>query len=572
MLQKLTIHNYAIIDHLVLEFGSGLNILTGETGAGKSIIVGAVSLLLGERATASMLRKGAQRGYVEGIFDLRALNGSGSQSAAGSENERERGQFTVKREITRTGSRVVINGRVSTIQELKRTFDGIIDLHGQHQHQSLLYPDRYYAIIDRYGRSTALAAQVAAAYRKISDLQNKKNALIRKEAELQEMRDYLEFQLREIQRVAPRAGEDGELEQEYRVLQNAEKIITMARECRRMLYDDEQSASVQIRNAQRHIDELRALIPEIAPVGNDLGNALVSVEESAALLQRYGEKIEHNPERLEEINERLAALRSLQKKYKRDIAGILDRQAEIEQSLASGDTLKDEIGAAEEELERERERYAGLCRALSKKRRAAARRLQKSIVERLRAMGMGKSLFMVEVQPRARTEGDGAALPVTVDGAACSGDANGVDDIQFLIATGKAERILPVSHIASGGEISRLMLAIKSVLMDADRIPVLIFDEIDSGISGRIAAAVGRELRKLAQLHQLLCVTHLPQIAGCADIHYSVEKAECNGRVVTRVALLDNDGRKREIAKLLAGDTVTETHLKSAEELLNARR
>jgi len=570
MLKRLKIRNYAIIDDITIEFGPGLNILTGETGAGKSIIVGALSLLLGERISSGMLRKGTKRGLVEGEFDLSEYK---NISEFELRTEKNTSSIILRREFTSSGaSRGFVNGKSTTVQNIKRVFDGIIDLHGQHQHQSLLYPDNYYNIIDRFGKLTGLAEKTAASFNRLVSLQKEKNELERKESQLNEMRDYLEFQLKEINQVDPHSGEAEALEQEWKVLQNAETIVTSARECYKSLYDDEQSALAQIIKSQRALETLREYNAEIKNIEKDLAAASVSVEEAAKFLQQYSESIESNPMRLEEINQRLMSLRQLQKKYKTDIDGILDKKAEIEESLRSEESLAEEILEIKAEIAKELTGYGELCVTLSKKREQTAAKLQKKILERLKLLGMGNSLFDILVIKREKRGTVDGSPVVKADGKEYIGDENGIDEIQLRIATGKAERFLPISQIASGGELSRLMLAIKAVLMQADYVPTLIFDEIDTGISGRIAAAVGKELHNLAKFHQILCITHLPQIAGTADHHFSVRKVELKGRMVTRVAELDDDGRKREIAMLLTGDTVTDSHLKSAEEMIKKSR
>jgi len=573
MLQKLIIENYAIIDHLEIDFRPGLNIFTGETGAGKSIIVGAISMLLGERFASGMLRKGAKKGYVEGAFDFSQFAGTESLSSGTVRKNGNGNNITLKRELTASGgSKVFINGKPETLQTLKKSVSEFIDLHGQHQHQSLIHPEHYYDTIDRYGKAATPTKKVAGSFKSITDLQSRKETIIQKQNELDEIRDYLEFQLKEIRSVDPQDGEIEALEQEWNVLQNAEKITSLTSDSYRSLYDNEKSAAAQIRNVCGLLQELRSILPDMEAIENDLSAALVAVEESASLLQRYSDRMEFNPQRLEEINERLASLLHLQKKHKINISGIIKKAAEMEADLNSGDSFNLELKEIAHLIETEKKEYGMLCAALSKKRVKTAEKLQKKIVERLKQLGMEKSLFVIDVTQRESETDNSTATSVTINNKTYFGDNHGIDTIQFLIATGKAEHLMPISHIASGGELSRIMLAIKSVLMSADRIPILIFDEIDTGISGRIASAVGRELNNLARYHQLLCVTHLPQIASMADRHLYVEKIEHNGRIVTRVRTLDPKERIFETAKLLAGDTITDHHMKSAEEMLNSRR
>ncbi|MFC1564334.1 DNA repair protein RecN [candidate division KSB1 bacterium] len=561
MLKKLVIQNYAIIDHIEIEFGPGLNILTGETGAGKSIIVGAIGLLLGDRILSGTLRKGARSGFVEGYFHVDKSQVELFSSKSDS--------FVLRREMTASGgSRYLINGEQTAINEAKNIFGNLIDLHGQHQHQSLLNPDKYYGILDTYGNLNGLVEKVAGAFQKIAQLSQEKKKLTKRENEIAEMRDYLEFQLKEIETTDPAPGEDEELEKEAKLLRNAEEITSSTFEGYQALYDNENSAASQIRNALSALQSLKEYLSDHDSLEKDLSSALVSVEETAAVLQKYSQKIEYDPERLEEINTRLSTLRQLKKKYKTDIEGIQAKKTEIKSMLNNSEDLENEIKKISEQIGAEKVHYTGLCLELSKKRQSTAVKLKKSIVKRLNDLGMEKSLFEVIVEPKEGGSLEDSDFAVKVGDKIYSGNETGIDDIDFLIATGKSERLLPVSQIASGGEVSRIMLGIKSVLMKADRIPVLVFDEIDTGISGRIAAAVGRELAKLGRFHQLLCVTHLPQIAGMSDSHFSVEKTESDGRVVTRIKKLNMKDREYEIARLLAGDKVTEIHLKNARELI----
>ncbi|MCP4726192.1 MAG: DNA repair protein RecN [bacterium] len=565
MLKKLIIHNYAIIDHIEIEFGSGLNILTGETGAGKSIIVGAIGLLLGDRIMSGALRKDAKSGYVEGNFQI-------------DENQVElfnksSNSIVLRREMTASGgSRYLYNGEPTTINDAKLIFGNLIDLHGQHQHQSLLDPDKYYDILDTYGKMDEPAEKVSDSFLKISELTSEKKTLLSKEKELAEKRDFLEFQLKEIISVDPSPGEEDQLEKEAKLLQNAEEIAAGTLEGYSALYDDENSAASRIRSALSVLNRLRDFIEDHESLEKDLSSALVSVEETAGILEKYSRKVEYDPARLEEINQRLSTLRHLKKKYKADISGILLKKTEIEEMLSSSENLGGKIEKLTGAIDKEKKNYAKFSLDLSAKRKTAAKKLCTGILDRLKDLGMKKSLFEVIVEPRESAGPKDNGIPVEIDDRVYSGDKKGIDEIEFLIATGKSERLLPVSQIASGGEVSRIMLGIKSVLMKADRIPVLVFDEIDTGISGRIASAVGRELANLGKYHQLLCVTHLPQIAGMSDHHFSVEKTEKDGRVVTMIRELDDMAKEYEIAKLLAGDKVSDIHLKNARELMESAR
>lgn len=567
MLIRLEIHNYAIIDTLRVDFGPGLNILTGETGAGKSIIIGALNLLLGGRMTAGILRKGVETGYVEGIFDLtRADIDLPADVSSGTSSDR----IVVKREFSETGgNKSYINGKTATLSAIKSLFEKLVDLHGQHQHQTLLYTENYYELIDRYGNLSDTAHKTSVSFAKIASLRQAKRELERTQTQLVEMRDYMTFQLKEIQEVDPQPGEEESLEKEMKLLQNAEKIVSLARDGYRLLYDDEHSALTRIQSAKNAIDELGMIDSDVKDSSKDLESAAISVEEAAQFLRRYSDKIESNPVRLEELNQRLMTIQQLQKKYKTDVQGILEKKEELERDLKSEESVAGKIRETSEAIAKETASYGNLAERLSQKRSKTAQNLCDNTVERLKLLGMKNSVFEIVISKRKKHDGNEDKVPVTVNGSEFYGDEKGIDNIEFLIATGRSESKLPISQIASGGELSRLMLALKGALMKADHVPTLVFDEIDSGISGRIAAAVGKELHTLSEVHQILCITHLPQIACMADDHFTVSKEEHNGRIVTRITKLRKEERKYELAQLIAGDTVKDSHIKSAEELLH---
>jgi DNA repair protein RecN (Recombination protein N) len=566
MLKQLEICNYAIIDRLAIEFGPGLNILTGETGAGKSIIIGSLGLLLGERLVSGTLRQGEKHGWIEGIFDFSRNNLIKLSEYFDGVSVKE---LQVRREFSESGSsKCFINGKSVSVQAVKKAFEAVIDLHGQHQHQSLLYPENYYNIIDRFGKLTDISQRLVESYVCLGNLHHELSELQKKESKLREMRDFLEYQLQEITQINPQPGEDEALEQEEKLLRNAETIRTLVQECSAVLYDTEDSALSQIAAAQRILEKLSNYSPEMKTLIQELESATITIEEMVKTVQHLGNTIEFDTNRLEEINQRLQILCQLQKKYRGNVQEILAKKSEIEQSLSSQEELSDSIQKVKEHINQEHSAYTDVCIQLSGRREEAAQVLRIKILERFQRLGMENSLFDILVVRREKHGSEPAVFDIEYDGRIFTGDSNGIDDIQFRIATGRAERFLPISQIASGGELSRIMLAVKSALMQADSIPTLIFDEIDTGISGRIATAVGKELSNLARVHQIICITHLPQIAGMADHHFSVEKIEQDGRIVTRVKKLSQEERKLALARLIAGETVTDSHLKSAEELL----
>jgi len=563
MLKKIVIKNYAILEEVEVEFGQGLNILTGETGTGKSIIIGALSLLLGGKADVDFIRKGEKKAIVEGYFEIKKneeIRKILKQEVFGIPDE-----LLLRREVYLSGrNRAFVNDNVVNLATLKEISKYLIDIHGQHQYQSLVYENSYINIIDEYGGILKLANTVYDSYFKLSKIRNSYIELCNKKTELEEQTDFYKFQLREINKVNPQLGEDEALEKEIVLLENKEKIREYIHLCYDFLYDSEGSAAEKIKTAMKHLEELSKIEPEFASFLKDLESAYIGVKETGNYIRDFGEKIEYSQEHLEGLRERLLTLNSLKRKYKGTIQDILDKRNELEEKLNVVTNIDQEIKEISDALKKETEGYRKSCLVLSEKRKKIAKDLRKIVFGYLQKLGMEKSLFEVSLDYREDVNGI-----IEIDGIKYFSDEHGIDIIDLLISPGKSENLKPISKIASGGELSRIMLAIKSVLAEVDHIPVLIFDEIDSGISGRIATAVGKELKNLALYHQILCVTHLPQIASMAYCHFRVEKMEERGRVVTQVECLEADERTKEIARLISGEKISKESLKTAEKLID---
>ena len=625
MLLELTIKDFAIIDSLHLRLHRLFNVFTGETGAGKSIIIDAVNTLLGGKIGAEYVRAGCERATVEGVFSIDALpaisdewtpveddegaayggtNGASTvyeafdqaeashlqrlQVDAASADARialaallreyditpEDGQLILSRDIFRSSGRTVarINGRALSQQVLQQVASWLVDIHGQSEHMSLLRPDQHVNFLDRYAELLPLRAELGTKVTEWRNARKTLQSLQQTERDQSRRAEFLRFEIDEIERAELRPGEIEELEEERKVLSNAEHL----REHCELVYgaikgadvggDDYKPAMDQLRIAQRSLGELARLDKNLQEYADNLAEAIYQLEDVAASISSYESDIEDDPRRLSEIEERLDQIARLKRKYGATIEEILERAAEDQAEL---DTItnRDEIIAKLQGQDSEYRREIGqIAQELSARRREAAQRLSVAMEEQLNDLNMRRARFSVEIEQVPDEQG----IPASVKGQleqyyAC--DLTGIDRVQFLIAPNPGEPFKPLTKIASGGETSRLMLALKTILTSADATPTLIFDEIDAGISGQSGQIVGAKLWMLTQNHQVICVTHLPQIAAFADTHYNVSKQIFDDRTITIVNELRPEQRVREIAHIMGGN-VTEFSMKSAEEIL----
>lgn len=566
MLLELTITNLAIIEELRLTFADGLSVLTGETGAGKSIIVDAVMLLLGGRATADMVRTGCESASVEGVFapapDVLAQMRPLLEEYGLAD---EAGELILRREIQRARRNICrVNGRAVTLSVLEELGRHLIDIHGQGEHLSLMQMRRHVDFLDHYGglaEQRAALAQVVAALRQVrAQIQ----ALQRDKRELARRVDLLEYQIAEIRSADLREGEDEELVRQRDLLANAEQRLQLAAAIYEALMGGEgrQRSAVDLAGgATEQMSDLIALDPALRDEAEMLDSAYYQLEEIARSVRVYRDEIEFDPEGLAAIEERLDLIRSLKRKYGDSIAEILAFGQRAQEELES-------ISHSEERLEALREQEAALLQelaaqgqALSQARRQAAEALGAAVELQLDELNMAHARFIVDIQWEEAEAG------VEIEGARYRFDATGLDRVEFLIAPNPGEEPQPLARIASGGETSRLMLAMKTVLSEVDPVPTLIFDEIDAGIGGRTGDIVGKKLRQLAEDHQVFCVTHLAQIARYAQRHYQVTKEVAGERTLSVARLLSDEARVEELAVMLGG-AATATTLRSARELL----
>jgi DNA repair protein RecN (Recombination protein N) len=567
MLSELTITDFAIIDHLRLECAPGFVVFTGETGAGKSIIIDAVDLLLGGRAEATLVRTGADAARVEAVFTLEGEVCAEVEAILAREalqDEDSGAAVALAREVRREGRNVCrVNGRMVSLALLKEIGQRLVDVHGQSEHLSLLRTREHLYLLDRFAGLEAEREALASVVGELNAVRRELADLRRSERERAQRLDLLDFQINEIASAKLKPGEDQALLAERTRLANAEKLASLADDAIRALSDgaDEiPSAADLLGEAARALAGLAKIDPALGEPRDQSQALSEQFRDLARDLRDYRDRIEFNPKRLDAVEERLELVKSLQRKYGATIEDVLAHgekaQAERETLTHSGERIA-ELQEREDALLR---RIGQMGARLSAARRKAGQRLARAIEAELSDLRMEGAQFAVDMQ----TEEDPQGAPL--EGRRVAFDATGLDRIEFLVAPNVGEGLKPLAKTASGGETSRLMLALKSVLARADRTPTLIFDEIDQGIGGRVGAVVGRKLWGLAETHQVLCITHLPQLAGFGDQHFRVEKVVAGDRTVTRVLPLSGPERVAELAQMLGG--AGEKTVESAEEIL----
>ncbi len=551
MLSELRIRNFALIDRLSVRLGPGLNVLTGETGAGKSIIVGALSLLLGERASSDVVRAGEQRASVEGVFDV-----TGLEAVHGLLDERgiepEDGLLVLKREVAVEGrSRAWINGSPTTASVLGEVGRALVDLHGQHEHQTLLHRDEQRAILDAYADAGALRARVASAYSAAAAVRREIEALETRRREAAQRADFLRFQADEIEAADLRAGEEDELEDEARRLSHSEELTALSTGLAEGISSMEDALVERVAALRRPLEQLLRIDPSQEGELRDLyDSAYYSLQELGERMERYASTIEHDPARLDQIRRRQDLIYRLRTKHGGTVEEVLEigRAARAELDLVDGAeldlaALRKRLAAAEEEL-------TAAAAELTAVREAALERLAGEVGAVLPELGMPSGVFRA------------VRIPLPAPGP------HGAEEVELRVSVNRGFDPKPLSAVASGGELSRIMLALKTILARLDAVPTLIFDEVDTGIGGRVALQVGDKMRGVAGSHQVFAITHLPQIASRAHQHFLVEKEERDGRTATAVRALDDDERVEEIARMLGGDPESAVSLEHARELL----
>jgi DNA repair protein RecN (Recombination protein N) len=568
MLTRLYIRDYAIIDELDVEFGSGLNIITGETGAGKSILIDAFGLLIGERASSQSVRKGARKGVVEGFFAV--SDESPIRELLRSEGYDDLDELIIRREVSATsGSRAFVNDSPAQLALLTSIGGLLVDLHGQHDHQQLLKREHHLAMLDEYAGLGQLRELYATEYRSMKATGDELRELRTRESELLKGLEFLRFQAEEIDAVHPEPGEHERILQDLRIAENHEDLFRTLHELTDTLYDDADSVATRLQQSIDFLEKLASIDDSFEDNLSDVRSAVVLVEEVAKSLRTYGGDVEFSPEELETLRERLLALNGLRKKYGGTIESVLQQREEIERQIDLAANYDSRLHEIEAQYERQRERVGEVGGELSELRRERAKALASDVEDALQDLELKDARFEVSLH-QATVDAD-AANAVPVRGERVEPRSDGLDIVEFLLSTNPGEDVKPLKRIASGGEISRVMLALKGVLATSDHTPVLIFDEIDTGISGRVASRVADRMVDLARHHQILTITHLPQIAAASRQHYRVEKVKVDGRVATRIRQLTVDEQAEEVARLVSGEEVTDNSMKAARELMASR-
>jgi DNA repair protein RecN (Recombination protein N) len=565
MIKTIEIKDYALIEYINVEFEKGFNIITGETGAGKSILIDAMDLLLGERASTDVIRKGANKTVVEGIFNV-----EGNKKVVNLLDENKIDYYPeliLRREISLKGAnRCFVNDTPVTLFVVKELGNLLVDLHGQHEHQSLLRPETHIDYLDEFGNYSGLLLQYKDSYDDLIKFEREIKNLRENEEKLKEKNDIYAFQIKEIDNVTPEDGEEERLNEELKILESSETLAGLTLEIYEKLYESEQSVHDAIVKVRNDLNELSNIDKAFEESSNEEETILVLVNDISSFVRSYKSQINIDPSQIEELRERLGAITLLKKKYGGSIKSILKHRKQIGDEFDLADNISERLKELNKRIMEQRKTAGGLALNISKKRKETAVRIKKSITESLKNLGISHPDFNTTIINESGK--DSNYLMVNDKSYKCT--AKGMDSVEFFISTNLGEDPKPLVKVASGGEISRIMLSLKSTLAKSDKLPLLIFDEIDVGVSGRIAQKVGSALKELAAFHQIIAITHLPQIAGLADHHYKVEKASRDKRVVSSIRKLTDGDRIEEIAKLMSGEEVTEEGISSAKQLMDS--
>jgi DNA repair protein RecN (Recombination protein N) len=572
MIETLSIRNIALIDELELELASGLNIFTGETGAGKSVILKSIGLVLGERASADIVREGADFAKVEASVVPDDTHPMWHTDLAFSDVLDPSDVVILSRQISANGkSRCHINGRLVNLKQLQALGALLVDIHGQHEHQSLFRTQTHLKLLDDFGGSSEARQQIGKVYAQLRALQQEAASLADTLAASEREKERLEFEIEELTSASLEEGEDEKLADEARLLKNAEALHESANKAYRQL-DNEGSGMgglgsplERLEEAAKELTKLSEIDSSLSELQDRLESSLYELEDITSQIRQYADTVEFNQVRLDEITDRLALIAKLKRRYGNSISEILVYYAEAEQKLETLQLGSEKQASLQEEIRKTIQEAQHLCTALSAKRLHVAKHLSERIEKELRTLGMNKAEFQASVQHIPDERG-----PFEVDGKRYAFRSDGMDDVEFLIAPNVGSEARPIAKIASGGEISRIMLALKTVLVQVDEIPTLLFDEIDSGIGGKVADVVGKKLKELSAFSQVICITHLPQIARFADKHFRVEKTVVDERTLITAKPLTVEEQVNEITRMHGGEE-TEIGLAHARELLSEK-
>jgi DNA repair protein RecN (Recombination protein N) len=562
MLLELKINNFILIDELKLKFNRGLNILTGETGAGKSILIDALSGVLGEKMTTDMIRSGNERAILEGSFDISNLPQVKTildESGIDYDND----ILVQRRELYSSGKgRCFSNSTQIPIAKLKEISEYLVDIHGQNEHQSIVKTSRHRELLDSFGKLENIVSKVNELYNKLNNLQERIDSFKIDEKEKARRIEYLSFAIKEIEASRLTQGEEQNLETESSILSNAEKLFEEINNSSGLLKND--GGVIQsLKKVERNLLSVSEYDPAISGALDSIRETLYSIEDVSTLLRGYESNIDFSPQRINEVEARLSLISALKKKYGNSIDEILEYLKKAKDELKT-------ISTSDEEIERLMDEYKSVVREtklvafdLSDKRKLAAKILEDKVISELKDLGMDGTIFRISIQrdfsPDGKIEKDNKTYVLY---------PHGLDRIEFLISANEGEDLKQLKKVASGGEMSRIMLALKKVILSADIVDTLIFDEVDAGIGGKTAEIVGKKLKSLAKDKQVLVITHLAQIAAMSDNHFTVQKEKANDRVTTNVRNLNKTEKINEIARMLAGEKITDISLKHAQEMV----
>ena len=564
MLRELRIKNFALIDELALELGPGLNVLTGETGAGKSIILSALGLISGDRVNSDIIRHGEDEASVEALFeDLPAGVGQRLRDASfGLDDE-----LIIRRTVSRSGkNRIYLGGSLCQLNVLSEIGRSLVHIYGQHEHHALLQPETHIELLDAFGELTDAVRAVGAKFHTLTSVwESLKQAREHLEKRKKE-KGSLQAQAEEIANARLRPGEEEELQEKKNVLLHAEKLYQGCLEGEELLYEGETALVSRLGRYGTRLKELAGIDANLRPSVDLLESALAQLEEVNGELRRYAERVHFEPGALEQLEDRLAEIHRLRRKYGGTVEDILRTQSEVEAELKSLGRGEEEIPALERMFEAARKAAWESAGRLSLDRQKIAKRFKKEMEKEVKTLGMQETIFDVHFLDLAEKEDD---PPYLIAGKKLT--HQGIDQVEFYFSPNPGEPPKPRAKSASGGELSRLMLAIKSLVLNPGDIPTLLFDEVDAGIGGGVAEVVGKKLKQVATAHQVICVTHLPQIAALADSHYAVRKETGRGRTFTKVKKLKDNERVEEIARMLGGLKITDKTLRHAEEMVKVK-
>ena len=551
MLNELHIENIAVIERADIRFEPGLNILTGETGAGKSIVIDAIGAVLGERVSRELVRRGAEKALVTAVFDV-----SGTEDWLRENEIDPEEELILQRRILSDGkSSCRICGNPVTAAQLKELAALLVDIHGQNDGRQLMDERRHMAYLDSFGELQPELEAYRKEYRQYRTLRKELEQLNMDQVEKERLSESFRYQIAELERAELKAGEKDSLVARRDLLRNSEKLTEALDEALRLLYANEDNAVSMAENAEYYAGKAAALVPELEGTVASIHEAAFSLSDAAETLRDFRENLDFSPEEYDRLEERISLLNKLERKYSRDEESLIAYLDECREKLDRIEYADERSAKLRRELEEQKKQCRRVAKVLREKRQTAAKELQDRIVRELRELNMPSVRFAVEFAP---LEGEPGF------------DSNGTDQIRFLMSANAGEELGRISRIASGGELSRIMLAMKNVFAEHDPVATMIFDEIDTGVSGIAAQRVGEKLYSVSRGKQVMCVTHLPQIAAMADSHYLIAKEERNGRTYTDVTKLDREGQRMELARLHGGDNITATTLASAEEQLEA--